>query len=68
VWDTTCTIPTGPLASCATRLTNPLSCTCRYKKNFKPPNKSEGFTEIKEINFVPHFDDPKKEEHFYHFT
>lgn len=39
-----------------------------YKKNFKEPKKEEGFAEIKEIKFVPHFDDSEKEKLFYHFT
>lgn len=39
-----------------------------FKKNYKEPKTNEGFSEIKEIQFVPQFDDPEKEKLFYHFT
>jgi bifunctional polynucleotide phosphatase/kinase len=39
-----------------------------YKKHFKEPSLDEGFAEIKDIKFVPQFDDPEKEQLFYHFT
>jgi hypothetical protein len=40
----------------------------RYKKSFEPPHIAEGFAEVKEIRFVPHFDDPEMEKHSYLFT
>jgi bifunctional polynucleotide phosphatase/kinase len=39
-----------------------------YKKNFKEPKTSEGFTEVKKINFVPHFENKEAEHQFYQFT
>eukprot|EP00906_Rhabdomonas_costata_P026304 RCo037470 len=35
-----------------------------HKKNFQAPKPSEGYSEIREIHFVPHFDDPKVEAQF----
>ena len=39
-----------------------------YKKNFEEPHMSEGFKEIKEINFVPVFDNKKDEKIFKQWT
>ncbi|ELR22122.1 DNA 3'phosphatase [Acanthamoeba castellanii str. Neff] len=39
-----------------------------YAKNFKEPKPSEGFTEVKKINFVPRFDSKLEERLFLQFT
>jgi len=39
-----------------------------YKKNLEEPKLSEGFSEIKEIEFVPVFADEESKEKFYHYT
>jgi hypothetical protein len=39
-----------------------------YAKNFKEPKPSEGFTEVKKINFVPRFDSQLEERLFLQFT
>jgi len=33
-----------------------------FKKNFESPSKKEGFTEIREIEFIPEFGDNKEQE------
>ncbi len=35
-----------------------------YKKKFEAPEKSEGFSEMKTIKFVPKFDNPEHEKLF----
>lgn len=39
-----------------------------YKKNFQPPTKAEGFSEIINVDFVPQFDSKKDEEIFKQWT
>lgn len=39
-----------------------------YKKNFEEPAKSEGFSEIIEINFIPQFDSSSDERLFRQWT
>jgi len=35
-----------------------------YKKNFKEPTASEGFSEIKQISFSPEFDNDEDKQYF----
>lgn len=39
-----------------------------FKKNFTEPKRSEGFSEVKEIDFVPVFTDEESRQMFYHYT
>lgn len=39
-----------------------------FKKNFEAPSKSEGFSEIIEVDFKPRFDSKADEELFKHWT
>lgn len=42
--------------------------THRFKKQYVEPRLDEGFTEIKPITFVPHFDNPDQEKLFHQLT
>lgn len=39
-----------------------------FASHAQEPSLSEGFVEIKKVNFVPQFDDPEHERLFYQFT
>jgi bifunctional polynucleotide phosphatase/kinase len=39
-----------------------------YKKNLEEPSKSEGFTEVRKIDFVPVFSDENTKAKFFHYT
>jgi len=39
-----------------------------YNKNLTVPTLDEGFTEIKQINFLPHFETPVAEKLFHEMT
>ena len=39
-----------------------------FKKNFEEPQSSEGFSEIKNIDFAPQFENKKHEKLFKHWT